>query len=116
MSRRTTLEKSAPPATLEAILQSVVQLSRLDESELQELVSQGRLADVFPFRPRTSEVLPDFVDEGDIVEASPLPLSRQERRKLIQSSMPNPTRASSSEFDDFAALVGEDTHFQVRDT
>ena len=36
---------------------------------------------------------PDFVAEEDLQEASPLPLSRDQRAVLIQSSMPSAQKA-----------------------
>jgi hypothetical protein len=78
------------PATLEAVVEAVLHLSTFDEAELLQLVSQGRLRELFPFRPaRARELPPDFVAEESLVEASALPVSAERRRELIQSSMPS---------------------------
>jgi hypothetical protein len=54
-----------------------------------ELVSAGKIQEVFPFRPNpVTAVGPDFMAEEDLVEASPEPLSREERAAHIQESMP----------------------------
>ncbi len=83
------------PATLEGVLLAVARLSTLTEEQILEIASSGQLQNHFAFRPaKIFDDIGDFVDENDLMEASPLPLSRQERADLIQSSMP--TRASPS--------------------
>lgn len=78
----------ATPATLESVVAAVMRLSALDEAELLDLVSTGRLDEVFPFRPGGAQRAPaDFVAEADLIEASPKPLKRRERHALIQSSI-----------------------------
>jgi hypothetical protein len=78
----------AKPATLESVVAAVMRLSTLDEAELLDLVSTGRLEEVFPFRPGGEQRAPaDFVAEADLIEASPKPLKRRERHALIQSSI-----------------------------
>jgi len=82
------------PATMEAVVEAVMRLSTLSEPQILELVSAGKLGEVFPFRPKSDqEIPPDFVSEDDLVEASALPLNRGQRSSLIQSSMP-PTAKS----------------------
>jgi hypothetical protein len=78
------------PATMEAVVEAVMRLSTLSEPQILELVSAGKLGEVFPFRPNSGgqEIPPDFVSEHDLVEASSLPLNRGQRSSLIQSSMP----------------------------
>jgi hypothetical protein len=77
------------PATMEAVLEAVVRLSAYDETQLLDLVSAGRLHEVFPFRPSKTDVIaPDFATENELIEASAFPLDRKERAALIQSSMP----------------------------
>lgn len=77
------------PATLQAVLEAVVQLSALDESEFLALVNSGKLGELFPFRPSAlTESVADFASDSDLIEASPRRLSTQERAALIQSSMP----------------------------
>lgn len=78
----------AMPATLESVVAAVMRLSTLDEAELLELVSTGRLHEVFPFRPGGDQQSPaDFVAEADLIEASPKPLKRRERHALLQASV-----------------------------
>jgi hypothetical protein len=80
---------SKAPATMEAVVEAVMRLSTLSEPQILELVSAGKLGEVFPFRPNSGqEIPPDFVSEHDLVEASSLPLNRGQRSSLIQSSMP----------------------------
>jgi len=77
------------PATIEAVLEAVVKLSEYDEAQVLELVSAGKLREIVPFRAATSsEVAPDFVSEEELVQASAFPLATEDRRTLIQSSMP----------------------------
>ncbi len=78
------------PATMEAVVEAVMRLSALGEAQILELVSAGKLSEVFPFRPKSGqEIPPDFVSEDDLVEASALPLNREQRSALVQSSMPS---------------------------
>jgi hypothetical protein len=77
------------PATMEAVVEAVMRLSTFSESQILELVSAGKLGEVFPFRSKSGqEIPPDFVAEDDLVEASALPLNRGQRSSLVQSSMP----------------------------
>ncbi|HTY50435.1 MAG TPA: hypothetical protein VMB48_12175 [Steroidobacteraceae bacterium] len=77
------------PATLSAVVQAVVRLAALDESEVLQLASSGELRRAFPFRPAPPEQEPaDFVGADELVQASPGPLSAEKRAALIQSSMP----------------------------
>jgi len=83
----------ATPATLESVVAAVMRLSTLDEAELLELVSAGRLDEVFPFRPGGEQRAPaDFVAEADLIEASAKPLKRRERHALVQSSIAAPPK------------------------
>ncbi len=100
------------PATLEAVLTAVVELSRRDEAELQALVSDGRLSEVFPFRPAAPRApVADYEDESALVEASAKPLGARARARLIQSSMSRPATAAAFQVvdasDPFEALVAE---------
>ena len=55
-----------------------------------------KIKDLFPFRPNgPDEPPPDTVEEGDLVEASAMPLSLEKRAALIQSSMPATPKARS---------------------
>jgi FimV-like protein len=78
------------PATLEAVVLAITRLSALTEDQISEIVSSGNLSEYFPFRPSQMEgEIEDSVDEADLVEASPLPLSRRDYGRLVQSSMPS---------------------------
>jgi hypothetical protein len=73
------------PATLEAVVLAVTRLSTLTEDQISEIVSSGNLRDYFPFRPSQMEdEIEDSVEEADLVEASPLPLSRRDCARLVQ--------------------------------
>jgi hypothetical protein len=77
------------PATMEAVVEAVTRLSTFSEAQILELVSAGKIKELFPFKAGSGESVPaDFVAEEDLVDASALPLSREQRRTLIQSSMP----------------------------
>jgi hypothetical protein len=92
MSEFSKLEANAP-ATLGAVVEAVTRLSTFSEAQILELVSAGKIKDLFPFRPNRSDELPaDTVNESELTEASAMPLSRERRAALIQASMP----ASSS--------------------
>jgi hypothetical protein len=84
------------PATLGAVVEAITRLSTLGETAILELVSAGKIQEVFPFRPNHgTDVGPDFVAEEDLVEASPEPLSREQRAAHIQASMPGSRESSS---------------------
>jgi hypothetical protein len=61
----------------------------LGEAKILELVSAGKITDLFPFIAADDQPIPsDAVAEEDLVEASPSPLNRKARQALIQSSLP----------------------------
>ena len=77
------------PATLGAVVEAVTRLSTLGEAKILELVSAGKIADWFPFKPAGDQPIPaDTVAEEELVEASAAPLSQRQRDALIQSSLP----------------------------
>jgi hypothetical protein len=77
-------------------VEAVSQLSTLSEATVLELVSAGKIADLFPFRPTVPKRLPaDTIDESELVEASAMPLSRHQRDALVQSSMPSKAARAS---------------------
>jgi hypothetical protein len=79
------------PATLGSVVEAITRLSTLGEAEVLELVSTGKIQEMFPFRPNSvTDIGPDFVAEEDLVEASPEPLSPEERAAHIHASMPRP--------------------------
>ena len=88
------LEADAP-ATLGAVVEAVSRLSTLGEAQILELVSAGRIQESFPFKPVGGQDIPaDTVAEEDLLEASAMPLSREQRKALMQSSLPGrPFRA-----------------------
>jgi hypothetical protein len=93
MSEFMQLEAQAP-ATLGRVVEAVAHLSTLSEAQILELVSAGKIRELFPFKPARGGELPaDYVDEDDLVEASASPLSREQRRTLIESSLPPTERA-----------------------
>lgn len=76
------------PAEMGDVVEAVLRLSTLSEQQIVELVSDGQLGALFPFRPKEQDTPADFVDEAELQEASALPLRREQRASLIQSSMP----------------------------
>lgn len=93
------LEASAP-ATLGAVVEVVIRLSTYSEAQILELVSAGKIKELFPFCPTGPDELPsDTIEEGNFVEASAMPLSREERGALIQSSMSTSSTARSAAAD-----------------
>jgi hypothetical protein len=77
------------PATLGAVVEAVTRLSTLGEAKILEIVSAGKIADLFPFSAAGRRPIPaDTLAEKDLVEASPLPLNRKAREALVQSSLP----------------------------
>ena len=77
------------PATLGAVVEAVTRLSALGEARILELVSAGKITDVFAFVPTGDPPIPsDTLAEEELVEASPSALNRNERGTLIQSSLP----------------------------
>ena len=82
------------PATIEAVATAVMRLRAYDEPQLAELISQGRLRQVFPFRPHHAEARKDLFEESEVPEASPDPLTDQQYAALVQSSMPEKPRVS----------------------
>jgi len=77
----------AAPATVENVALAVARLARYDETELAELVSEGRLGEVFPFRLAAGTPPKDSLDEADVPQASALPLSDEVFAQLLRSSM-----------------------------
>jgi hypothetical protein len=80
---------------LGAVVEAVTRLSALGEAKILELLSAGKITDVFAFVPVGDPPIPsDTLAEEELVEASPSALTRNERRTLIQSSSstPSPTK------------------------
>jgi hypothetical protein len=96
MSEFIKLEANSP-ATLGAVVEAVTLLSTFSEAQLLELVSTGKIQELFPFHPRSEELPANTVAEEDLVEASALPLSRERRAALIQSSMPASSARSAKQ-------------------
>ncbi len=120
MSNRDQTEKV--PATLEAIVAALWAASRHDESELEEMASEGSLRKLFPFRPHAIDVPPDTMPREQLRRASPLPLDPKARKALIQASMPSRARQISvlraKEFEEVVAEwdmdVGEAAAFELK--
>lgn len=75
------------PATIENVLAAIMRLRAHDEATLAQLVSEGKLQEIFPFRPRAVGLPPNTLDEADVPEASPHPLTDSRYEELVQSSM-----------------------------
>lgn len=76
------------PATLGAVVEAVAHLSTLSEAEILELVSAGRIAQLFPFKSAVEQSIPpDTEVDEHLVVASAAPLTRKERDALIESSL-----------------------------
>ena len=76
---------------------AVTRLSTFSEAQILELVSAGKIRELFPFRPRPPDTLPaDTEDEHALVEVSALPMSRDRQAALIQSSMPSSTTRTAT--------------------
>jgi hypothetical protein len=87
------------PATLGAVVEAVTRLSTLSEAQILELVSAGKIAELFPYKPAGGQPIPaDTVAEDELVEASARPLSRKQRDALIESSLPATTKKKSRAF------------------
>jgi hypothetical protein len=55
---------SKAPATMEAVVEAVMRLSTLSEPQILELVSAGKLGEVFPFRPNGGHSMPPNAKSG----------------------------------------------------
>lgn len=89
MSEFLKLEANAP-ATLGAVVEAITRLSTYPEAQFLELVSAGKIREVFPFRPTLpSELAPDSVAENELIEASAMPLRPDRHAALIQSRLPH---------------------------
>jgi hypothetical protein len=81
---------------LGAVVEAVTRLSTLSEAQILELVSAGKVAEWFPFKPARERAVPaDTVTEEELVEASASPLNRKQRDALIHSSLPATPRKKS---------------------
>ena len=81
------------PATLGAVVEAVTRLSTLGEAQILDIVTAGKIAELFPYTPRADRAIPaDTLAEDDLVEASAAPLKRPQRDALIQSSLPAAAR------------------------
>jgi hypothetical protein len=88
MSKFMQLDAKAP-ATLGAVVEAVTHLSTLSEARILDLVSAGKIAEVFPYKPSADQPLPaDTKADEELVEASSAPLNRRQRESLINSSLP----------------------------
>ena len=77
------------PATLGAVVEAVTRLSTLSEAKILELVSAGRMAELFPFMPVSDQpLLADTVAENELVEATAMPLGRERRGAVLEASLP----------------------------
>jgi len=77
------------PAQMDAVVEAVLRLSTFSERQILDLVSEGQLGELFPYRSKAQELPPDSVAEDDLIDASAMPMNRTEKAALIQSSMPS---------------------------
>ncbi len=104
------------PATLEAVVAAIVRASAFDEAELQELVSAGKLRDIFPYRPHATAIPSDFVSREDLVKASAIPLDQRGRKAIIQSSMPRRSPSTSLDRSSYDQIAEFAVEWQKADT
>jgi hypothetical protein len=91
MSKFMQLDANAP-ASLGAVVEAVTRLSTLGEAKILEIVSAGKIAEHFPYKPLGNEAVPsDTTAEEDLVEASALPLNKKQRDALLHASLPAAT-------------------------
>jgi hypothetical protein len=78
------------PATLGAVVEAVTRLSTLSEAKILELVSAGKLLEVFPFQTPGDQPVPaDSKADEELIEASAAPLSVGARAALVGASLPS---------------------------
>jgi hypothetical protein len=94
------------PVTIEEVVVAILELAerKLNEEELADLVSAGRLHEVFPYRPRLQ--VPAVLDRWeDVIEAPARELSEEEYRQvlragdtpvLVERVLPKPQSGSES--------------------
>jgi hypothetical protein len=88
MSKFMQLDAEAP-ASLGAVVEAVTRLSTLGEAKILEMVSAGKVAEYFPYKPSADEAVPaDTVAEEDLVEATASPLNKNQRDALLHASLP----------------------------
>lgn len=110
MSKFNKLEANTP-ATLGAVVEAVTRLSTFSEAQILELVSAGKINDLFPFRPSGPIDLPaDTVDESELQEASAIPLSSERRTALVHASMPASSNQSTKPATSPARRTNKKTH------
>ncbi len=69
---------STEPVTLEQVVAAVLALDRFSEEEVLDLISHGKLREVFAFGLRTRQLPPDTVPWDNIREAPARPLTEEE--------------------------------------
>src|SRR6202795_2476095 len=96
MSKFMQLDAKAP-ATLGAVVEAVTRLSTLSEAKILEIVSAGKIAELFPYTPPDRSVPADTMADEELGEVCPLPLKRKTREARDHSSLPaaRKRRASS---------------------
>jgi hypothetical protein len=91
MSKFMLLDAKAP-ATLGAVVEAVTRLSTLSEARILELVSAGRIGELFPFKPAGRQPVPDdTVADDELIEATAIPLTPVQREALVNASLPSAT-------------------------
>jgi hypothetical protein len=62
------------PATLGPMVNAVTRLSTFSEAQILEYISAGKIKELFPFNPASTQRIPaDMVAEEDLIKASALP-------------------------------------------
>lgn len=79
-----------------AVVEAFTRLSTFSETQILEPASEGKVKDLFTLHPRSDELPVDTVAEQDLVEASAVSLSREQRAALIQSSIPSRARSPTA--------------------
>jgi hypothetical protein len=74
----------AGPAKLEDVVRAILVLARRDEAELADIVSEGKLHEVFPFKPRTYAAPASLGRFDDIKQAPARALTDEEYEDFLR--------------------------------
>ena len=106
---------SGTPATVEALIEAIKQLASPGETKAREAVSREISNDPWQFDSKTeADTLNDFAADGELVEASPLPLSDEQYLALIQASFPASKKQESKADREASSEVGAETFNPLR--
>jgi hypothetical protein len=105
---RDRLPPDQTPATLNAVVAAVIAASRYDESELQEIASEGSLRKLFPFMSRAIDIPPDTMAREQLRRASAFPIGTKARKALVLTSMSSTVHPFANQRDkDFEEFVAD---------